>query len=372
MNLFFIVFFTLYTVVNFYIGLRGWQALEAFPYLRPWYVVIFVYLAFSYLFAKIFQKQLSDLVYMILESSGSFWFAMLLYFFLAVVIVDISRLFGFTYSNYPNAKAIAFAVVLLLTLITLTLGFFNTRNPIIKTVNINLKTKTDFTGTITAVLISDIHLSTINNDRFANMIAQRINRLNPDIVFVAGDLVDDKADYLKRYSIGYSFKKLSPRYGVYGITGNHEYINGVETCVKYMKELGITVLRDSFVVIDNKFVLAGRDDRAKNQFIADRRKELGVILKDSPSLPVILMDHTPFGLDDAINNNVDLQLSGHTHHGQMFPLNLITNLLYETSMGYHKRGNTQFYVSSGVGTWGPPVRTGSHSEIVYLKINFIK
>ena len=86
--------------------------------------------------------------------------------------------------------------------------------------------------------------------------------------------------------------------------------------------------------------------------------------------PVILLDHTPFKLEDAENNGVSLQLSGHTHHGQMFPLNLITKMIYEVSWGYKKKGDTQYYVTSGAGTWGPPVRTGSKSEVVNIKIKF--
>lgn len=372
MNLFFIVFFALYTLINFYIGLRGWQSLEAYSYLRSWYLIFFIYMASSYIISKIFQKQLPDLIYMILETSGSFWFAMMLYFFIAIVLVDISRLAGFKYTDYNQAKALAFSAVILLTLIIMAVGFYNTRNPILRKLDVTIKTKGDFTGVINAVLISDIHLSTINNDRFARQLTDRINALNPDIVFIAGDLVDDKADYLKRYGIGYAFKDLNTRYGVYGITGNHEYINGIESCIRYMRELGITVLSDTSITIDNKFILAGREDRTKNQFMNNKRKELGVILEDRDDLPVILLDHTPFGLDDAINNKVDLQLSGHTHHGQLFPLNYITSLIYEASTGYHKRGNTQFYISSGVGTWGPPIRTGSRSEIVNLKISFSK
>ena len=89
------------------------------------------------------------------------------------------------------------------------------------------------------------------------------------------------------------------------------------------------------------------------------------------NLPVILLDHTPVKLNEATENKIDLQLSGHTHNGQMFPLNFITNLIYEVSWGYLKKGNTQFYVSSGIGSWGPPVKLASDAEIVNLKIKFI-
>ena len=158
--------------------------------------------------------------------------------------------------------------------------------------------------------------------------------------------------------------------GVYGITGNHEYINGVDSSVNYMKELKVIPLRDSSITIDNGFVLIGREDRSKGLKKRIPLKEL--VQNSEKNLPVILLDHTPFQLEEAMENGVDLQLSGHTHHGQMFPINLITSKIYELSQGYKKKGKTQYYVSSGVGTWGPPVRTGSRSEIVDIKIKFTK
>jgi predicted MPP superfamily phosphohydrolase len=370
MSFFFIIFFVLYAAINFYIGLRGWESLEAYPYLRPFYLVFFIFMVSAYILAKVLQKHLPDIVYTILEGAGSFWFAFMLYFFIAILFIDIYRLTGVKYSDYEQVKVIAFSVVVLLTVATLVYGFFNTRNVHVKELNIKLSKYGVNKSSLNAVLVSDIHLSNMNNNSFARNITNKINALNPDIIFIAGDLVDDRASYLRKKGIGFAFKDLHAKYGVYGITGNHEYINGVEGCVEYMRELGINVLRDTAVNVNNSFLLVGREDRTMSTFDGQRRKELGVILEGQPKLPIILMDHTPFGLDDAINNNVDLQLSGHTHHGQLFPLNFVTSMIYEVSKGYHKRGNTQFYVSSGAGTWGPPIRTGSRSEIVHLKIDF--
>lgn len=368
MAVFFIVFFALYALINYYIGLRAWQALEAYPYLRPWFLVIFIFMAASYITAKVLQKSIPDLLYMLLEITGSFWFAFMFYFFLAILLVDLARLFNFNIPDYLHLKSWILITVLVSVMVIIAAGFYNTRNVIVRDVNVKIKSKNGTKEIINAVLISDIHLSTINNDRFARMITNKINSLNPDIILFGGDLVDDRASYLRRNGIGKSFKFLRAKYGIYGITGNHEYINGIEGCISYMEELNIKVLRDSMVNVSDKFILAGREDRAKSQFGDGKRKELGEILGNTDHLPVILLDHTPFGLEDAVNNNVDLQLSGHTHHGQLFPINYITFAIYEASQGYLKKENTQFYVSSGVGTWGPPVRLGSRSEIVNIRI----
>ena len=373
---FFIIFLSLYSALNYYIGLRGWQALEGAAYLRTIYLIIFLFSSLSYIFSKVVQRYLPTIIYETIEIIGSFWFAFMLYFFLTVVLLDIIRAvnWGFNFlpyfNNYSSVKLITLGVVTGIAILIIIGGYINTRTLKIETLNIEIPARNSSLRELNAVLISDIHLSSINSDGFAREIVKKIKTLNPDIVFVAGDLVDDKASVLREKEIGFSFKDINSPMGVYGITGNHEYINGVDSSVNYMKELNIIPLRDSSITINNGFVLIGREDRSRG---LKRRKPLKELVESSEkNLPVILMDHTPFQLEEAMENGVDLQLSGHTHHGQMFPINLITSKIYELSRGYKKKGNTQYYVSSGAGTWGPPVRTGSRSEIVNIKIKFTK
>jgi predicted MPP superfamily phosphohydrolase len=373
---FFIIFLSLYSAVNYYIGLRGWQALEGAAYLRPIYLIIFLFSSLSYIFSKVVQRYLSTVIYETIEIIGSFWFAFMLYFFLAVVLLDVIRVinWGFNvlpyFNNYSSVKLITLGVVTGIVILIIIGGYINSRTLKIKTLNIEIPARKSSLKELNAVLISDIHLSSTNDNGFAEGIVKKINTLLPDIVFVAGDLVDDKASVLREKEIGFSFKDIKAPFGVYGITGNHEYINGVDSSVKYMKELNVIPLRDSSITINNGFVLIGREDRSRG---LKKRKPLKDLVDSSEkNLPVILMDHTPFQLEEAMENGVDLQLSGHTHHGQMFPINLITSKIYELSRGYKKKGNTQYYVSSGVGTWGPPVRIGSRSEIVNIMIKFIK
>lgn len=131
------------------------------------------------------------------------------------------------------------------------------------------------------------------------------------------------------------------------------------------------MLRDSVANIAGSFYVAGREDRDKNRFSGKNRLEVAELLSNiDHSLPIILLDHQPFALDKAAEAGVDLQLSGHTHHGQLWPLNFITRAVYEISMGYKQKGNTHFYVSPGYGGWGPPVRTGNRPEIVMIKLKF--
>ena len=373
---FFIIFFSLYSALNYYIGLRGWQALEGAAYLRPLFLIIFLFSTLSYIFSKVVQRYLPTVIYEVIEIIGSFWFAFMLYFFLAVILLDVIRVvdWGFNilphFNNYSSVKLITLGVVTGIVIIIIIGGYINTRTLKVVTLNIEIPSRNSSLKELNAVLISDIHLSSTNGNGFAEDIVKEINALHPDVVFVAGDLVDDKASVLREKKIGFAFRDIKSPMGVYGITGNHEYINGVDSSVNYMKELKVIPLRDSSITINHGFVLIGREDRSKG---LKKRKSLKDLVEGSEkNLPVILLDHTPFQLEEAMENGVDLQLSGHTHHGQMFPINLITSKIYELSQGYKKKGNTQYYVSSGVGTWGPPIRTGSRSEIVNIKIKFTK
>jgi len=141
--------------------------------------------------------------------------------------------------------------------------------------------------------------------------------------------------------------------------------------VKYAEHLEIKVLRDEYILIDSSFYVIGREDVVMKQFTGKDRKSLEQIINSiNSNFPKILLDHTPIKLEQAEKNGIDLQLSGHTHHGQIWPANIITNMIYEVSWGYLKKGKTNYYVTSGAGTWGPPVRTGSKSEIVHIKLKF--
>jgi len=134
----------------------------------------------------------------------------------------------------------------------------------------------------------------------------------------------------------------------------------------FFKNANIHLLRDTVIELENSFFLVGRKDRNEKN-----RKSLEDLLKyTSDSLVHILIDHQPSNLEIALNNNMDVQLSGHTHHGQIFPFNLITNIVYELSWGYKKVENTHFFVTCGAQGWGPQVKTASHSEIMSINIEF--
>lgn len=379
MALFFIIFFAVYTSLNFYVFIRGWQVISAYPILKPIYAALFFIIAYGYVLAKMLYKYLHPTAYDILLGIGAIWFAFLAYFLLSLLFIDILRLLNgwtnffpsFVSSNYETTKKITALIVIALVGLVVFLGNLNKRNIEIRSIEITIPKGDSKIDNLNVVMASDIHLSPIDGERLLKEIVEKMNSLNPDIILLAGDIVDDKAKVLEDRGIGESFKKLNSKYGVYSINGNHEFINGVESCVSYAEKFGIKFIRDSYVFIDSSFYIVGREDSAMPQFTGRQRKSLEEIVKNiATNHPKILLDHTPFKLEQAQQNGIDLQLSGHTHHGQIWPANLITKMIYEVSWGYKKKEDTHYYVTSGAGTWGPPVRTGSSSEIVNIKIKF--
>lgn len=378
MTIFFIVFFLVYTLINFYVFIRGWQSLSYLPFLKPFYIIVFLIFSLSYIFVKIFSEKIPTVIHDTLLWLGSFWFAFLLYFVLIFFLIDLTR-FADRFIPFlpPHLRAptdltkfyIGTCVTLIVLLIC-SIGFINRTNFKIKTLELTLQKKNSALTGLNLVMFSDLHLSPINDETFLTKIVEKVNSLKPDIILLPGDIVDDKAAILKRNGIGPGLRNLESKYGTFACTGNHEFINEVENSVEFMKDYGINVLRDKLIKINDSFYIIGREDRS-GSFTGNVRKSLNeIFIEKLENLPAILMDHTPTGLNEASENKIDLQVSGHTHNGQMFPLNLITAMIYEVSWGYLKKGSTQYYVSSGVGTWGPPVKLASDVEIINIKIRF--
>lgn len=373
MYTFFIVFFSIYLLSNLYIFIRGWQALEIAPPLRWIYVAVFVICVFSYIFARIFSKVLPLSAYSGILWIGSIWFFFLVYFLMFALLIDFIRLINssfhflpaFIYKNYPQTKLYTLLLVLGITLISASYGYYNRSNIKLKTIEISADTQ--FGKKYRLVFFSDLHLTPINDHNFLSKLVAKVNSLNPELILIGGDLADEEVSNLRRWKIADEFRNLRSKLGIYAILGNHEYINNADSLVKYFTTLGIRFLVDDFVEIDSSFILVGRDDRSRTRFRKESRKSLAEITRkiNSP-LPRILMDHVPLDLNESREQNFILQLSGHTHNGQFFPGNLFTSMIYEISWGYKKIGSTHYYVSSGVGSWGPPIKIFSDAEIVLI------
>lgn len=214
------------------------------------------------------------------------------------------------------------------------------------------------------VAISDLHLGYgIGKNEFESWV-EKINKENPDIVLIAGDIVDSSVRPLDDQNIAESFKKIKAPLGIYSCVGNHEFLSDLRKSSDFIKRSGVKLLRDEAILVDSSFYIVGRDDKSNK-----RRKQLNTIVDSlDKSKPIVLLDHQPFHLEEAEKNNIDLQLSGHTHKGQVWPISMMTNAMYEIDHGYLKKGNTHIYVSSGIGIWGGKFRIGTQSEYVVITL----
>jgi len=215
-----------------------------------------------------------------------------------------------------------------------------------------------------------MHLGPINDHRQQKII-DSINGLNPDIVLIPGDIIDDIVLFDKT-GISGDLTKIKSTYGVYASLGNHDYLGeDLALNLDRLSKAGIGVLRDSSVKIADSFYLIGREDKYTEIRGGEKRTPLTELMQGmNLELPVILVDHQPIDLQEAENAGVDLQLSGHTHKGQFFPFNLITRRIFPVDYGYLAMEGLQVIVTSGAGTWGPPIRIGSSCEIVDILVNF--
>jgi predicted MPP superfamily phosphohydrolase len=172
--------------------------------------------------------------------------------------------------------------------------------------------------------------------------------------------------------MGEELKQIKSKLGVYAIIGGHEYYGGyINEIIKTLEDSNINVLIDEQVKIDNGFYVIGRDDNNSSRFKVRSRRSIQELISGlDKSMPLILLNHEPNFLDEAEQSGIDLQLSGHSHNGQMFPINYITNAIFKKGYGYYRQGNLQEIVTSGLSTWGPPIRIGTKSEIVNIKVNF--
>ena len=223
-------------------------------------------------------------------------------------------------------------------------------------------------GGLDIVMASDIHLSTyINREKFKKYV-NLINGQNPDLVMLAGDISDRNLKPLVDGNIAELFREIKSEYGIYAVTGNHEFYGGErEAIYSYYRSAGINLLIDSVARVETPggdIFIVGRDDRTNH-----RRETLSDLVgKIDKTLPLILMDHQPAKLAEAEDAGIDLQLSGHTHQGQFWPGNFFVKRMYELSYGYKQRGKTHYVVSSGLGLWGPEFRIGTVSELVLIHL----
>lgn len=347
----------LYFGANTYIFIRLLQALSAAPIAARVAFVVLFWLAAVSLFVAFAMRGVEDGVWLqrLLFTMGSVWLVFLLYMTLATVVTDLLSLI------LPAFKCGVW-YALGATVLLLTYGYLNYRNPHIETIEIQSDKLQNCS--LRVVAISDIHLGYGTTRKMLEQYVERINSLRADVVLIVGDLIDNSVTPVRQASMCEVLSEIETTRGVYMALGNHEYISGIEESLDYLRTTPIVVLRDSVTTLDSQVAIIGRDDRMNR-----RRKSLEELVAEVPDeLFTIVLDHQPYDIALSEQSGVDLHLSGHTHRGQVWPLNWLTDAIYDQSHGYRLWGSTHAYVMQGLSLWGPPFRIGTQSEIVVIDL----
>jgi len=324
--------------------------------------VVLTLLSVSLVLTSFLAFRYSNLLIQCLYTAAASWLGILYLIILASILCwifyGLARLF-----HLPLDRKILIEILIGIALLASVYGFINAGMTRITRINVQLPLLPGPWKGKTAVWVSDTHLGQIRNYGFARHIAAEVKNLDPDIVFIGGDLYDGVAVDLDKAIE--PFSKISAPYGTYFITGNHEEFSDNTPYLEAVRRAGIRVLDNEKVELDGLQII-GVDYRGSRREEDFRRilQKIGI----DPRRPSILLKHAPFHLQVAREQRISLQLSGHTHQGQVFLFRWITSKVYQGyDYGLKWFGDLLVYTSSGAGTWGPPMRLDTKPEIVVIK-----
>jgi uncharacterized protein len=357
------------TPLALYVAWRVFSLIQSRVLKIAW-LLFYVALAAGYPIAESLSHGSGDGLTEAVVLAGYCALPLLLYVIMAVIASDlvlgVLRLTGAVSRETARSSRVRrgrLALGLALPSLVLAYGIVNHRVLRVREYRIDIARRSSTAEQLTVVFMADLHFRGVTSGRLLDELVAKVNAQKPDVILIGGDILegDRRDEDTGRYA--QAFRRMVSKYGLFAVPGNHEGFarsGGGE----FLARAGIRLLQDEVVPVDNAFLLAGRKDSRSR-----RRKTVTGLLADAPGdLPVILLVHRPSDFEEAVRAGVAVQLSGHTHHGQIFPANLVTSRQYPLSWGHIERGGTHFIVTSGVQGWGPPVRTVGASEIIVLRL----
>jgi len=406
-----------YLLGNVYIFIRGWQGISA---LLPLFhcskgisvgvkilITLVVWGSAASLFIALFSRDAALPAWLQggMYNIGSIWLVFTLYMVLALLTVDILRIFIW----HQPLREFVFVAALAFTFGLLLYGYINYRNPKVEELNIDLESGEASKGAgnlagrdnlsgrkkLRIVAISDLHLGFATQKKHLQRYVEKINSLSPDIILIAGDLIDNSIKPVEQQRMQEELGMLRAPGGIYMVPGNHEYISGIADVEAFLQKTPVVLLRDSVVMHPSGIAIAGRDDRSNRGRLsveellgkvavagsaggageidkAGRVAEAGEVGQsgEAGDVPVILLDHQPYEIAHKDSLGIALQFSGHTHQGQVWPMSILVERMYEQSHGWRKWDNSHVIVSSGLSLWGPPFRIGTDSDLWVINLTF--
>ena len=353
----------IYFAIHFFVFIRISKGLGLSPKYRTSLKVFFIIAALLFFADKFLGRYVAfDPLAFMISYLGSVWFGIIsiaftLFVFQYVLVLVIPA----------RARSITLIFVILVFIVSAYAIYNGSRYPRIKELTIPIYGLSgDWSGFV-IIQLSDLHLQKWRSEKWLRHVVEETNRQDPDLVLITGDLIEEHMDRCQKFVP--VLREIKSKHGVFAITGNHEFYSGIENFLAFSKKAEIRVIRNEKVRIGHHLNIIGMDDLT-GQMFSSRRPDLETLLEDcNPDEPIILLTHRPEEFEQLNEMGVDLQLSGHTHAGQIPPMDLIVFLVYKYPYGLYHHGSCFIYTTCGTGIWGPPMRLFSRSEIVRIVLD---
>lgn len=389
-------------LLPFYLGVSSYMMFRFFYWMKHcnhrinWlrfkvpFAVVYLFMALSPVIAFLLPK---SAVAIVIRRISTYWIGIMLYSLLYVVLFDLLRLIA-KHTKLKNTLLFSRgsvisigSVVVACAVATCLYGIFNARNIKVNEYSVTVNKSCGSDKHLKAVLVADLHMGyAIGVDHITNMV-EKINQQDADIVIIAGDIFDNSYDGMDDpEGIKAQLKSIKSKYGVYAVYGNHDIDEKIlmgftfdwggkqlhsEKMTNFMKECNIKLINDESVLINDEFYLVGRRDTDKPGTEDGTRAEISELTKDlDKTKPIFVLSHEPDELQKTADAGADIDFSGHTHDGQLFPGNLTIGLFWENPCGMIKKDNMYSIVTSGVGVYGTFMRVGTDAEICSVDIDF--
>lgn len=374
MFLFLLMFLSIYGGLHLYVYARMMKAIHLPIWGSVMVALFFIVMIVSPIMIRFFEKSGHDSAARVAAFTGYSWLGFVFFFFCVLLCIDLIRLamytagivsgtgFACTISSYRTWFYVGLVISVLITLY----GYREAAQVRPHSITIQTEKLPAGTDAITIAQVSDVHLGLIVGETKVKKIIEIIDAAKPDILVSTGDLVDADIDGLQRFAS--LLAPVKPHYGKYAITGNHEFYAGINSAMEFHRRAGFQVLRNRYSSA-GPLNIAGVDDPAGGRSNVSEKTLLSMT---ENSLFTILLKHRPI-VDTEAASIFDLQLSGHTHKGQIYPFRYLTRLAFQRYSGYYAlSGKSHLYVSRGTGTWGPPIRFLSPPEVTIIQLVRVK
>lgn len=342
----------------------SWHVYRLLPFPTLWKVVAVALMTAAFIsFFLVFLLRDSGPIWLntIFYEVGTSWLIILLYASAIVLVADLARLVRLLPPHILNNSLLGTALIIGSLIAVFSYGAWRYHNKVRTTLQLTTPSGKTLDKPLTIVMMSDLHLGYHNRRAELARWVNIINDEHPDLVLIAGDIIDSSVRPLLHDNMAAELRRIQAP--VIACLGNHEYYASTPAARQFLNDAGITLLVDSTTTVAGVTVI-GRDDRTN----PNRRPLQALVNQADTSLYTILLDHQPHNLDQARRCGIDLQLSGHTHHGQVWPANWITDAIFEVAYGFKQKDSTAVYVSSGIGIWGGKFRIGTVSEYVVINL----